>query len=222
MCIYSFVYLVQYGLTSSLLPGSGFWCFQSHRYTSNMFYFVLWSELQVAGTIPCCSWDIGIWQWLCTKPGALGDKSKQHVCSMHHFLRINYGKLLRFFDLVKAPYQNLNRIDEAPWVALHHVASLSLRSASGRQQTCSFEELFQNYILCQLRMPASIVWHLLQHLVEGFHGFMPTSSDFIIVQFRCFPSSPAVGKDISVDTFQFKLFGLLWDPLCCLGSHAPS
>ena len=116
MCIYSSVYLVQYGLTSSLLPGSGFWCFQSHRYTSNMFYFVLWSELQVAGTIPCCSWDIGIWQWLCAKPGALGDKSKQHVCSMHHFLRINYGKLLRFFDLVKAPYQNLNRIDEAPWV----------------------------------------------------------------------------------------------------------
>ena len=210
MCIYSSVYLVQYGLTSSLLPGSGFWCFQSHRYTSNMFYFVLWSELQVAGTIPCCSWDIGIWQWLCAKPGALGDKSKQHVCSMHHFLRINYGKLLRFFDLVKAPYQNLNRIDEAPWVQVAGNKHVVLR------------RLFQNYILCQLRIPASIVWHLLHHLLEGFHGFMPTSSDLIIAQFRCFPSSPAVGKDISVDTFQFELFGLLWDPLRCLGSHAPS
>ena len=51
-------------------PEVGFRCFQSHRYTSNIFY------LQVAGTIPCCSWDIGIWQWLCAKSGALGDKSK--------------------------------------------------------------------------------------------------------------------------------------------------
>ena len=182
--IYSSVYLAQYGLTCQFIT------WKSDLGVSNLTGltgtlpklspFMLWSELQVAGPIPCCSWDIGIWQWLCTKSGALGDKSKWHVCSMHHFLWIRTTLLL--FEIL--------------WLSKHHTriwtelmkhpewCFIPFSSAQCKWQATNMyvqvlKRQFQNYILYQLRMPVSIVWHLLHHLLEGFDDFMPTSSDLI-------------------------------------------